>query len=965
MPYWRSDWTVQDASGRAVPNASVYWCVQPTTLGVPPGPLAALYSSSMGGAITNPQVTNGFGQTSAYLTAGTYTVVEVWSGKIQQVYPDQAIGVQATAGAILANPGGPQTIQNYGLSVSALTTPSLDGIFMVDGVVYPTLASALAAMGSGSELVLPPGNYAVNNPLVISQSNVYIHGAGRNNTILTFANDADGLQFTGSKVRLDGLSLSYANSGTSALSYALRLTNAGQMRASNIYAETNIGSALRVESTNTNPTDNVNDNQFDTCLFGAGSGYGIVLAGALNGSSPRRVINTRFDNVQVLEFQGAAPSVGAYILDYVQGTYFNPNCVFQFCDTHVLIAPASFGITFDTFFDDVIFDAANLNEHVRAQNTYDLRLIGCWFGQAGNNHYQVAVISGCTRNEVNGCYFGTSGVTQPGSVYVNGQTTLVKNNHFIQQSAPSVAAVVLDTSSEWIDVSANTFEGYSKNQWVSNAGTAGNNRVGPNYGDETSPASAAVFATPIAASDLETVAFVDKGNAANWSGTDAGGWINSAAAYLNTKYGGGTIYIGAGNYPISTTMGDWSNVTLQGMGVEATILTWVPTTGTLFTQNAGQGQWGIRDLQMYTINSTPNVGSPPEGQATAIYMAYNANVDIENVWINGGASLSDWNHSWGHAITITGNGSGGLSSNIHIDNVRITVYSQTGIDVAQTLDLFASNSTIYAGSSSATGIAIMCDSGCSGVYFDHMSCGNGTHGLLVYNSGGGSSPNYNGAPWALFFTSCLWDSFTQGDAVLFDSTLGGNVVDARFTDCWISSSGANGVNFLGGQKVKWNGGTIRACTNNGILIDSSNCALINISGATITNNNTSNGGNVSGISVNAVNSDVIITDCIVGDITEPYGSGLGNQAYGIYVVTNFPNFIVTGNDLQNNVTGGIYNTNNSSYQVVTGNIPVVTAIGNSSSTNLVALAKGTGTGPTSLTVNAWVPYNGGWIPFFE
>jgi hypothetical protein len=45
-----------------------------------------------------------------------------------------------------------------------------------------------------------------------------------------------------------------------------------------------------------------------------------------------------------------------------------------------------------------------------------------------------------------------------------------------------------------------------------------------------------------------------------------------------------------------------------------------------------------------------------------------------------------------------------------------------------------------------------------------------------------------------------------------------------------------------------------------------------------------------------------------------------------------------------------------------------TALGNGSSGNLTALAKGTGTGPASDVVNAWIPVtiNGtaGWIPFF-
>lgn len=100
--FWRDDRVVRDTLGRAVPNASVYWCSQPTTSTstVPPAPLASIASNSTGTSTTNPQVTDGFGHAAAYLTAGFYTVVVVWNGIVQQVYPDQAIGVQASNGTV-------------------------------------------------------------------------------------------------------------------------------------------------------------------------------------------------------------------------------------------------------------------------------------------------------------------------------------------------------------------------------------------------------------------------------------------------------------------------------------------------------------------------------------------------------------------------------------------------------------------------------------------------------------------------------------------------------------------------------------------------------------------------------------------------------------------------------------------------------------------------------------------------
>lgn len=85
--------SLQTATGQAVPGAQVYILTQPantTNL----TPLATVYSNSTGtgGAITQPVLTNGFGECSVYATPGVYTVVYIspYTGKL--VYPDQQIG---------------------------------------------------------------------------------------------------------------------------------------------------------------------------------------------------------------------------------------------------------------------------------------------------------------------------------------------------------------------------------------------------------------------------------------------------------------------------------------------------------------------------------------------------------------------------------------------------------------------------------------------------------------------------------------------------------------------------------------------------------------------------------------------------------------------------------------------------------------------------------------------------------
>ena len=68
--YYRRDDDVQNGLGEAMPNIAVTYLTQPD------GALATVYADPAGATpISNPQYTNGLGQTVAYMAAGTYTVV--------------------------------------------------------------------------------------------------------------------------------------------------------------------------------------------------------------------------------------------------------------------------------------------------------------------------------------------------------------------------------------------------------------------------------------------------------------------------------------------------------------------------------------------------------------------------------------------------------------------------------------------------------------------------------------------------------------------------------------------------------------------------------------------------------------------------------------------------------------------------------------------------------------------------
>ncbi|MFP5230130.1 MAG: hypothetical protein ACLGXA_21130 [Acidobacteriota bacterium] len=91
---------LQTATGQAVAGAQVYFLDQPantTNL----TPQAQVYSSSTGGAVSQPLTTNGFGQCNAYLAPGLYTVVYISPYTGTRAFPDQAVYLPSGASTLI------------------------------------------------------------------------------------------------------------------------------------------------------------------------------------------------------------------------------------------------------------------------------------------------------------------------------------------------------------------------------------------------------------------------------------------------------------------------------------------------------------------------------------------------------------------------------------------------------------------------------------------------------------------------------------------------------------------------------------------------------------------------------------------------------------------------------------------------------------------------------------------------
>lgn len=108
MALIRADLTYQNAMGQAISGGQIYVCSQPANTGsLPPSPLASVFSDNAGAnPVTQPLITNGFGQTFFYAAPGVYTYVFYSASTGELVYPDQVLINSATVAVNTVVPSG-------------------------------------------------------------------------------------------------------------------------------------------------------------------------------------------------------------------------------------------------------------------------------------------------------------------------------------------------------------------------------------------------------------------------------------------------------------------------------------------------------------------------------------------------------------------------------------------------------------------------------------------------------------------------------------------------------------------------------------------------------------------------------------------------------------------------------------------------------------------------------------------
>jgi hypothetical protein len=336
-------------------------------------------------------------------------------------------------------------------------------------------AAATACLAAGGGVVfIPRGTFRITSAIQLP-ADVWLCGAGRvASQIVQYTAGQDGIRL-GDRNKVTDLLIGY-NSAATAGTYALKLTDVGRCKVTDVVLGANCARHVGVLATAGASSENAIRNFFTRVIvLSIASEHSLVLTG---GSATRRVVDTRF-----LECDWDGTGDAIQLNDWVQGTRF-AECITEFSGRGVNITPTAAGRTFDTFFDNCVWDATTTNENLRAKNTNGIYISDSWFGAVAAGVNGVHLESTVTRCLITGgrASHKESGGAGTSVFFIDGQTSQIKGVSLIQGAvAPTTAAITLGVNSQLNDIAGNTLEGYAIGKDISDSGT--NNRIGPNYND--------------------------------------------------------------------------------------------------------------------------------------------------------------------------------------------------------------------------------------------------------------------------------------------------------------------------------------------------------------------------------------------------------------------------------------------------------------------------------------------------
>jgi hypothetical protein len=364
--------------------------------------------------------------------------------------------------------------------------------------------------------------------------------------------------------------------------------------------------------------------------------------------------------------------------------------------------------------------------------------------------------------------------------------------------------------------------------------------------------------------------------------------IQSCIATAATS--GQGIYFPPGTYKITAALTiSSSNMLLYGTNSGTTKIVQFTASDNLFSiANSGNpvNQVSLRNLQLEYSGANPTgitVYCDDCWRTTFYHIIFGdpgtAHLFATGIWADGG-------------------------NQVFVEDSQFNVAASQGMYFAGTGDVYLSNLEVNGQSTDTTTTGIVFDSGVGGVYAVNVNVTSGETGYLFENTqAGGIVPKFG------FFTNCLADTL---NGVGWDFEAASSM---RLTNSW-AATGDYGVLVKSVQGLSITDSRIYNNTSAGIWLRSG-ATDVTVKDSTITANSRTSSGSFPGILVDAGVGRFQILDNEIGAAD----GFTATQSYGVVVSSGASdNFMIVGNDLQNNVTGEYSNGGTGSHTVIASNL---------------------------------------------
>ena len=360
--------------------------------------------------------------------------------------------------------------------------------------------------------------------------------------------------------------------------------------------------------------------------------------------------------------------------------------------------------------------------------------------------------------------------------------------------------------------------------------------------------------------------------------------INTAAT------SGQGIYFPPGTYKITAALTISSgNMHLYGTNSGTTKIVQFTSSDNLFTiANSGNpvNQVTLRDLQLEYESTSPT--------GITIY--------CDDCWRTTFYHIIFGDPGVPHSFTTGIWADGG--NQVFVEDSQFNVATSQGMYFTGTGDIYLTNLEINGQSADTTTTGIVFDSGVGGIYATNVNVTSGETGYLFENTqGSGIEPKYG------FFTNCLADTL-NGEGWDFEAAS-----SMRLTNSW-AATGNYGILVKNVDGLSITDSRIYNNVGAGIWLRSG-ATDVTIKDSTITQNSRTSSGSYPGVLVDAG----VGRFQILGNEIGAADGFSATQSYGVVISSGASdNFMIVGNDLQNNVTGEYSNGGTGTHKVIQSNL---------------------------------------------